>query len=548
MAEEILTRRSNSKNVVQFCVKVTGLSMMECVTRILGHYKTDACRCRTLDRIGAVEVAFRPEISVNDIIKKGFTLEDRQIPIYKIYNDHHNLLTVKLLDLPMQPEETFLEHIRCGFEQYAPVEEIRMEHFTVNGVKYITDNAFVRLNITDHPDVKDKLPRLFTLDDAAVNMMWKDAPLPRKQRSQQGNPEPEIRTKEISVKKPTSHIKPNNTTSEPIDIDIEIEEATEVLTFTPAISNRRQRNPHSDDNNSIAKRTRSRAAKQMEDSETFESDYEFSSASSQNVCLQETHADARVHKWWSQQWGNPCFWTQHIAILCNNPLINVERNFESEDQRILQVKISHSDLPIQPLHITCVYAPAKHRERRVFYSSFPMEIKVGHHIMTGDFNTYPDSSKDHYPPFPRNRQHNPSWKIFNDKLQTLELFDIHRHHSTNADQFTFNRSIANRLTLTRLDHAYTTPDIIPPADDTHALSTPIQTDHRALVSTIRFAPMQKQGAGVWKLNTALLAEEEYKKGIEILWQDLQSEARQGFHLFKANRLQLCSLDDIRSIL
>ncbi|KAL1914955.1 uncharacterized protein VTP21DRAFT_7871 [Calcarisporiella thermophila] len=92
-----------------------------------------------------------------------------------------------------------------------------MEHFTVNGVKYITDKAFVRLNITDHPDVKDRLPRLFTLDDAAVNMMWKDAPPfcryckkanhsilncrnleKRKQRSQQGNPEPEIRTKEIS--------------------------------------------------------------------------------------------------------------------------------------------------------------------------------------------------------------------------------------------------------------------------------------------------------------------------------------------------------------
>ncbi|KAL1914956.1 uncharacterized protein VTP21DRAFT_7872 [Calcarisporiella thermophila] len=99
------------KNAVQFCVKGTGLSMMECVARILGHYKTDACGCRTLDRIGAVELAFRPEISVNDIIKKGFTLEDRQIPIYKVYNDHHNLLTVKLLDLPMQPEETLLEHI-----------------------------------------------------------------------------------------------------------------------------------------------------------------------------------------------------------------------------------------------------------------------------------------------------------------------------------------------------------------------------------------------------------------------------------------------------
>ena len=133
-------------------------------------------------------------------------------------------------------------------------------------------------------------------------------------------------------------------------------------------------------------------------------------------------------------------------------------------------------------------------------------------LLCGDFNCLKD------------RLHDKSYSKLLDTLRYLDLSDIWLEKHPQLNGFTWCN--ANDIPTSRIDYAFLSNDILYQLDKvlirrvpgTHSNGVRM-TDHRCLKFYIVISE-NKRGQGYWKLNTLHLENEDYKKGIENIIENL----------------------------
>ena len=233
------------------------------------------------------------------------------------------------------------------------------------------------------------------------------------------------------------------------------------------------------------------------------------------IFLQETHSTIERQDQWRKEWGAPVLFShgstnaRGVAILIKNSLNSTIQQSEiSSDGRFIVLK---ADINNETYTIANIYGPNKDADAVKFYRNLSKVLRNDEFsyeeniIIGGDFNCPLDITLDKKGGLPIPRKY-----VINyiDELQNeFSLHDIWRLKHPTLQSFTWGR--CSPFIFCRLDYwlisdklhdLVTKVDIIPS----------IKTDHSAIFLELEEIESRGRGADLWKLNTPLLANENYK--------------------------------------
>ena len=233
------------------------------------------------------------------------------------------------------------------------------------------------------------------------------------------------------------------------------------------------------------------------------------------IFLQETHSTTERQDQWRKEWGASVLFShgstnaRGVAILIKNSLnIVIQQSEISSDGRFIVLKAAINN---EIYTIANIYGPNKDADAVKFYRNLSKLLRndeFGNEeniIIGGDFNCPLDITLDKKGGLPIPRKY-----VINsiDELQNeFSLHDIWRLKNPTLQSFTWGR--CSPFIFCRLDYwlisdklhdLVTKVDIIPS----------IKTDHSAIFLELEEIESSGRGAGFWKLNTSLLANENYK--------------------------------------
>ena len=181
------------------------------------------------------------------------------------------------------------------------------------------------------------------------------------------------------------------------------------------------------------------------------------------------------------------------------------------------IHIDFSSLGIK-FRVLCLYAPNHKAPRDTFLNDLSSIIDCNFPtFLCGDFNSVFDPTMDRLNPPATNRPfHNESVVALNSLIAQGHLFDTWRHFNPNLKSFTWYRSdlsAASRIDMilspSVWQHCILSSYILP-----HSLS-----DHCSVVVHFNLPNPIPRGPGLWKLNTSVLEEEDYRLLITNFWSD-----------------------------
>lgn len=245
--------------------------------------------------------------------------------------------------------------------------------------------------------------------------------------------------------------------------------------------------------------------------------------------LQETHSTGNILKVWKAQWPGRSYWAHGLSSSCGVAIlfkrdldVQITEVTYGSDGRYIMVKCKIQD---QNLYFINVYAPvsADATSQLDFILSLEkicLSIGEGNSILlAGDFNCTINPEMDRKD-FDVNNGVIPSkeyWKRLLQLADDYSLSDIWRVKNTDALKFTFHRGIQ----ASRLDWWYLSDELTNQV--TQATIIPwVLSDHSFVdieLSIIKF----ERGPGIWKLNVALLKDNNYIDVISDLLQSIEVE-------------------------
>ena len=231
------------------------------------------------------------------------------------------------------------------------------------------------------------------------------------------------------------------------------------------------------------------------------------------ACLQETYCTSKDEKSFNYDWGGKIFHclsdsvhSRGVTILIRKGLdCEVKNVFKSNDGRKIMINI---EIQNEIITIVNLYAPNIESEQKKFLHRSRNWI-VEHSntdyllIVTGDFNCSDD--KKHLIDFRKNLQIYDIWKKLNPtKAQNTWTDPSDLSHGSRIDYIFSTGYVCDKITK---------------SCDINPAPTP---DHDAVIVKLSCSNRER-GKGYWKLNTSVLKEEEYVKGIKKVIKQVREE-------------------------
>jgi exonuclease III len=232
--------------------------------------------------------------------------------------------------------------------------------------------------------------------------------------------------------------------------------------------------------------------------------------------LQETHSSKKTECIWKNQWGGECFFAhgetnaRGVAILFKRGLSPIVLDNETDPHgTYLWLKV---DINGTVMGLLNIYSPNLVSDQVKFYEKIIrlLESKQDTHpiFIGGDFNCTLNPKKDKKGGSIAKKQR--TVDLVNEIMEEHYLTDVWRNKNPYKREYTWSQ---NKPTVScRLD-MWLIPYEFLQITKFCKITTAILTDHKAVVFNIEGKNFRPRGPGLWKLNTSVLDEEEYKKGI-----------------------------------
>jgi exonuclease III len=243
--------------------------------------------------------------------------------------------------------------------------------------------------------------------------------------------------------------------------------------------------------------------------------------------LQDVHAPSYStpytgYKLSPPHWPFSGIWRKYTAVISNRPSLEIRLVASFLEDRVLVTQLYNlHDTSCPTLCLVCVYAPSTSTARRTFFDQFPWDQLPKDYLLAGDFNDCLDRTLDRLPADPSISM---TWPIFQRGLDTSHLFDLHRFHDPGKIDFsmwfTQQQSSFHGRVATRIDYFFAPLSLLSQLSPVDYQVCAV-SDHRMLVTFWRPPSTTAHGRSFWRLNSAILAHDEYKLMISTLWKDLQ---------------------------
>ena len=229
------------------------------------------------------------------------------------------------------------------------------------------------------------------------------------------------------------------------------------------------------------------------------------------LILQETHSTPEVEKIWTNEWGGEAFFAhgtsqaRGIAVFMTKGLRKQTRNvYNCSEGRTIMFDLIEGGTTIT---IVAVYAP--NSDTPTFYQNIQQKLRdrQEHKIILGDFNLTLDVEIDRKNTYNNN---NKALSIVEDMMDEFCLIDIWRAQNEDKREYSWFKQ-GQIFKASRIDFALVSLGLDQRIKNIF-YKPGIMTDHRALFMFIDIYEVIR-GGGFWKLNTQLLAKNEYIKCI-----------------------------------
>ena len=227
------------------------------------------------------------------------------------------------------------------------------------------------------------------------------------------------------------------------------------------------------------------------------------------VCLQETYITDEVVTQWKKEWGGEMLFSigtarskGQVILFKKNPDLIYETIHCSDRTIIVKVTLNNSQL-----YLCNVYAPSSENEIALYLTELSSLLDVldtERIIICGDFNSVLDNELD----IISGEKHScRKVENFNNFIHSNDVYDAWRLNNTLDREFTWSRIINGSLIARRLDYILTSDSVIDDTLECQILSFP-NSDHRGVFIKLKDFNINR-GPGYWKLNNALLNEQDY---------------------------------------
>ena len=240
------------------------------------------------------------------------------------------------------------------------------------------------------------------------------------------------------------------------------------------------------------------------------------------VCLQETHcaSPAESTSWFASSGFLSCVspGSHHSCgcVILYRPTLSLVDSWSDAAGRLLQCAFSFHD---KSFRVCCLYAPNRNPGRDLFFEEVSDMVDPSvPTLLVGDFNTVFDRLKDRRGSDPLDSSRESSARL-SALFDSCCVVDIWRYLHPDSSGFTWTRwdgSIASRIDLCGVPYVWVSSvsscDIVP---------CPF-SDHCALLLSLSVPDVVPPGPGLWKLNTSILADDDYCNLVTTTWRAWRS--------------------------
>lgn len=121
-----------------------------------------------------VQLGFAPGVDLVKVVFDGFTFGSATIPTRRTYTPNENILCVTVANLAVAGPDATVKALRKHFQQYGPIADIRLHY--LGSTNWLLPSAAVYLDMTDCPDLANKLDRCPILLGQRATLRWRNAP------------------------------------------------------------------------------------------------------------------------------------------------------------------------------------------------------------------------------------------------------------------------------------------------------------------------------------------------------------------------------------
>ena len=204
--------------------------------------------------------------------------------------------------------------------------------------------------------------------------------------------------------------------------------------------------------------------------------------------------------------------SRSAGVLClvkRTSAITVSRQFSSDDGRVVVLDM---ELDSHRFQLATIYAPNHNPEKTDFFLGLSDLLDpLADVLILGDFNSVVDPDLDRVSSVPLHSSYDCSG-VISQMMEDFGLVDAWRHVNPNTRQYSFFSN--SGLSRSRIDLACLPQDCN--IKSCHMFVCP-HSDHSAVGVNFSFSSECFHGPGLWKLNTSILENDEYKMLIADFW-------------------------------
>jgi hypothetical protein len=149
-------------------------SYAETVLALAEAYGNKVLAIRRVPRNRAVELGFREDQDLEELIRTGFTLKGEAIPMERTFSLNQDVVKITVTDLAVQGKEKTAEALREYFSTHAHVVDIRLHYQCPT--EWLLPSATVFLDVKQHPELLSNLPRRPVILGSPATLLWSNAP------------------------------------------------------------------------------------------------------------------------------------------------------------------------------------------------------------------------------------------------------------------------------------------------------------------------------------------------------------------------------------
>ena len=246
------------------------------------------------------------------------------------------------------------------------------------------------------------------------------------------------------------------------------------------------------------------------------------------VFLQETFITEKLFPYVNSSWKGECYHTptdsthsRGVSILIRDKLQfeYIDKVISNDGRKLL----INAKLNGKEICLVNVYAPNAESKRKYFIDNLEKWVKrhsidINNVIIAGDFNC---CLEDH-DRMPRTHLNDKSRITMKNIIESLNICDV--WSTLNVGQAGYTYTDKRNGTKSRLDYTLVSKRCSFKMNKCKISVCPLVPDHSALISEIK-SEIKSRGSGYWKMNSNIINEDEYKKGLESLVKKTLDENR-----------------------